>query len=159
MDYSLISSAIASLRAAKDIGNAALELREWNLVVGEMTKINGELLKAYDALFTHSADLLDLQEKYAKAVNELRQANEVLAERGRYTLFEIGRGKLVYRFNVVQAESEGSEAVTHQPVHYLCQPCFDLGRKMVLQLYLDAADGPVAACPHCKQFFNAELVR
>lgn len=156
MDYSLISTAMASLRLAKDLSNAAIELRDWNQMAGEITKINGELLKAYDALFTHSASLLDLQEKYAQMVNDLRQANEALAERGRYTLFEIGRGKLVYRLNVVQAKGDAAEAVRHEPVHYLCQPCFDLGRKMVLRLYPDAADGPAACCPHCKDFFNAE---
>lgn len=159
MDLSLISTAFTALRAAKDIGNAAIELRDWNQMVGEITKINGELLKAQDALFTHNANLLELQQQMTQMINDLRLANEALAERGRYTLFEIGRGKLVYRFNVVQAESEGAEALAHQPIHYLCQPCFDLGRKMVLQLYPDAADGPVACCPHCKSFFNAELAR
>jgi hypothetical protein len=159
MDYSLISTAMASLRLAKDLSNAAVELRDWNQMVGEITKINGELLKAYDALFTHSASLLDLQEKYAQMVNELRQANEALAERGRYALFEIGRGKLVYRLNVIQTKGDTTEAVHHEPVHYLCQPCFDLGRKMVLLVYPDADDGAVACCPSCKQFFNAEWAR
>lgn len=159
MDYSLINTAFTALRAAKDISTAAIELRDWNQMVGEMTKINGELLKAQDALFTHNANLLELQHEMAQMVNDLRLAKEALAERGRYSLFEIGRGKLVYRFNVVQSESEGAEAIAKQPIHYLCQPCFDLGRKMVLRLYPDAADGPVACCPHCQDFFNAEWAR
>lgn len=159
MDYSLISTAMASLRLAKDLSTAAVELRDWNQMVGEITKINGELLKAQDALFTHSTSLLDLQKKLAEMDHDLRQANEALAERGRYALFEIGRGKLVYRLNVVQAKGDAAEAVHHEPIHYLCQPCFDLGRKMVLRLYPDAADGPVARCPQCKDFFNAELAR
>ncbi|HEY8037980.1 MAG TPA: hypothetical protein VIF37_20595, partial [Methylobacter sp.] len=90
MDYSLISTAMASLRLAKDLSNAAVELRDWNHMVGEITKINGELLKAYDALFTHRSSLFELQEKYTQVVNELRKAQEVIAERERYALFEIG---------------------------------------------------------------------
>lgn len=159
MDYSLISTAFNALRAAKDIGNAAIELRDWNQMATEITKINGELLKAQDALFAHNASLLNLQQQNAQMVDDLRKAKEALAERGRYTLFEIGRGKLVYRANIIQPQSDAAITVAPEPMHYLCQPCFDLGRKMVLQLYLDAADGPVACCPHCKQFFNAELAR
>lgn len=156
MDYSLINAAIGSLRLAKDIGNAAIELRDWNQLAGEMAKINGELLKAQEALFTHSSSLLELQEKYTQVVNELRKAQEIIAERERYALFEIGSGKFVYRLNTLPSVGEAAAPTAIEPMHYLCQPCFDLGRKMVLLVYPDAADGPVACCPSCKKFFNAE---
>lgn len=128
MDYSLIAAAVNSLRLAKDIGTAAVDLRDWHQVASEIAKINSELLNAQN----------------------------VIAERERYTLFEIGRGKFVYRVKTVHRNNEAITEAAVNPIHYLCQPCFDLGRKMVLQLYLNAADGPVACCPQCKGFFNAE---
>jgi hypothetical protein len=159
MDFSLISAAVTSLRAAKDIGTAAIELRDWNQMVGELTKMNGELLKAQDALFAHNASLLELHGKYADACNELRKMKDALNERSRYALFEIGAGKFAYRLKVGGTGEAPFVPGADEPMHYLCQPCFDAGRKMVLQLYLDAADGPVAMCPHCKHFFEAERAR
>lgn len=159
MDFSLISAAVNSLRVAKDIGTAAIELRDWNQMVGELTKINGELLKAQDALFAHNTALLDMHGKYADACNELRKLKDALDERSRYALFEIGIGQFAYRLKVAGAGEAAGVPGTDEPMHFLCQPCFDAGRKMVLQLFLDAADGPVAVCPRCKYYFGAEHAR
>lgn len=156
MDFSLIGAAVNSLRLAKDIGAAAIELRDWNQMADEFAKMNGELLKAQDALFAHNAALLDLHGKYADACNELRKMQDALNERGRYTLFEIGTGKFAYRLKFSDVAKVAGEPGVDEPMHFLCQPCFDAGRKMVLLLYPRSANGPVAQCPHCKHFFNAE---
>ena len=159
MDFSLISAAVNSLRLAKDIGSSAIELRDFNQLAGEMAKMNGELLKAQDALFAHQTTLLEMHGKYADACNELRELKDALNERGRYALFEIGAGKFAYRLKVGGAGEPSVVPGANEPMHYLCQPCFDDGRKMVLQLYSDAADGPGAMCPHCGKYFNAERAR
>lgn len=156
MDFSLITAAATSLRMAAEIGSAALSLRDFNQLAGELAKMNGELLKAQQALFAHQTTLMEIQAKYAQATKELAQANHALQQRESYALFEIGAGKFVYRSQPVQAQGNSGVAVAGEPVHYLCQPCFDSGRKQVLQLFLNAADGPVAQCPSCKVFFNCE---
>lgn len=159
MDFSLISAAVNSLRLAKDIGSAAVELRDFNQMAGEFAKMNGELLKAQDALFAHNASLLELHGKYADACDELRKMKDALNERGRYALFEIGAGKFAYRLKVGGAGEAVAVPGADEPMHYLCQPCFDAGRKMVLRLYPNAADGPGAECPQCAKYFNAERAR
>lgn len=156
MDFSLISAAASSLRMATEIGAAALSLRDFNQLASEMAKMNGELLKAQQALFAHQTTLLDIQAKYAEATKELAQAHHTLQQRERYALFEIGAGKFVYRSQPAQGQENSGIAITGEPVHYLCQSCFDAGRKLVLQLFPDAADGPVAQCPSCQYFFNCE---
>jgi hypothetical protein len=157
MDFSLISAAVNSLRIAKDIGSAAIELRDFNQMSAEFSKMNGELLKAQDALFAHNASLLELHGKYADVCDELRKMKDALNERGRYTLFEIGAGKFAYRLKVPGKGEASVMPGADEPMHYLCQPCFDAGRKMVLHLYPDAADGPGAMCPKCAKYLNAEL--
>lgn len=159
MDFSLIGAAVNSLRLAKDIGTAAIELRDWNQMAGELTKMNGELLKVQDALFAHNMTLLEMHGKYADACNELRDMKEAMNERGRYALFEIGTGQFAYRLKVGDAGLSSLEPGTNEPMHYLCQPCFDADRKMVLQLFPNAADGPGAMCPHCRHYFDAERIR
>ena len=159
MGSSLIGAAVTSLLLAKNIGAATTELRDRNQMLGEFAKMNGELLKAQDALFAHNASLLELHGKYADACDELRKMKDAMNERGRYALFEIGAGKFAYRLKVGGTGEAVAVPGTNEPMHYLCQPCFDVGRKMVLRLYRDASDGPGAECPHCRQYFNAERVR
>lgn len=159
MDFSLIAAAVNSLRLAKEIGAAAVELRDWNQVAAEFAKMNGELLKAQDALFAHNAALLELHGKYADACDELRKLKQALDERSRYALFEIGAGKFAYRLKVGSTGQALAVPGGNEPMHYLCQPCFDAGRKRVLQLYPDAVGGPGAMCPRCDKYFNAERAR
>lgn len=159
MDFSLISAAVSSLRIAKDIGTAAVELRDWNQLSGEIAKMNGELLKAQDALFAHNASLLELHGKYADVCDELRKLKDAANERGRYALFEIGAGKFAYRLKVGGAGEAVAVPGADEPMHYLCQPCFDAGRKMVLKLYPNSMSGPGAECPQCGKFFNAEWAK
>jgi hypothetical protein len=133
MDFSSISVAVSSLKTAKEIGQAALAFRDFNQTAGAITQINEQLLKAQDGLFAHNSQLMELQQKYFEATEELRKLKEALAERGRYSLFQLSQGVIVYRVNVTPQDSGATDPSAAQPMHYLCQPCFDKGIKSVLQ--------------------------
>lgn len=89
MDISLVTGAYASLKAAKDIGSALLEVRDFNQTAAKVAQLNDLLLKAQDSLFAHNAQLLELQGEHLETSQKLRKLEETLAERARYTLFEI----------------------------------------------------------------------
>ena len=132
MDYGFLSIAAASITAARNIGSAALALRDFNQVAVAMSQINEQLLKAQDGLFAHNAQLHSLQQDNFSLTNRLREAEEKLAERSRYTLFEVASGTFVLRSNVpVDTGDQGANGL--EPVHYICQPCMGKGIKSVLQ--------------------------
>lgn len=133
MDLSSISIAVSSLMQAKEIGQAALAFRDFNETAGAITQINEKLLKAQDGLFAHNTQLMELQQKYFEATDELRKLKEAIAERGRYSLFEFTAGSFVYRVNVAPESSGTGDPGRAEPEHYVCQPCFDRGVKVVLQ--------------------------
>jgi hypothetical protein len=133
MDFSSISIAVSSLKTAKEIGQAALAFRDFNQTAGAITQINEQLLKAQDGLFAHNSQLMELQQKYFEATEELRKLKEALAERGRYSLFQLSPNVFVYRVNVSPDASGSGDPGATDPMHYLCQPCFDKGVKSVLQ--------------------------
>ena len=133
MDFSVIVSAVSALNSAKELGRAALAIRDFNQFAGAISQINDQLLKAQESLFTHNSQLLDMQQKHLEAREELRNLKETLAERGRYSLVELTKGSFVYRLNVAPSESGTIDPVRPEPVHHLCQPCFDQGVKIVLQ--------------------------
>ena len=133
MDFANVKIIQASLSVARDVGKALVQLRDWNLVAEQVTKLNDQLLDAQERLFSLSGDLLVLQQEHLEMAEKLRKAVEALAERGRYTLVQISPGQWAYRLNVGPEGSGATDPGGAQPTHYVCQQCFDSGRKVVLQ--------------------------
>lgn len=132
MDISLVTGAVTAIKAARELGSAALKVRDFNQFAGTIAQINDQLLKAQESLFAHNADMLELQQKYFEACEELRKLNLAASERARYSLHELSPRIFVYRMKDTP-DSANSKDV--EPPHYLCQPCFDKGTKSVLQKY------------------------
>jgi hypothetical protein len=133
MDMSLFTAAIGAVSAARELGKAALAVRDFNEVAPVIANLNDQLLKAQDALFQYSAHLLAMQQEQFETAEQLRKLKEALAQRGRYSLFAIADRTFVYRVNVTQERSEMEDPLGPEPLHYVCQPCFDKGVKSVLQ--------------------------
>jgi hypothetical protein len=148
MDFSLVAQAGSAITLAKEFTKAAVGIRDFNQVAAALSQVNDQLLKAQDALFTHNTQLLELQEQYRQAMDELRKLKDIVAERGRYQLHELSQGVFVYRFAQEQgAAQEGINAVA-QPTHYVCQRCFDKGVKSVLIRH-DDSWGIRHTCEEC----------
>lgn len=145
MDASQISIVATSLSMARDITRTIIGIRDANLIAEKVTALNDQLLKAQEALLAHNAAMFQLQNQYFEAREELRKLQEAASEQGRYTLFELVPGKFAYRVNIAPEQSGSSEPGSAEPMHYVCQICFDQGRKAVLRIGTF-----VAYCPLCK---------
>lgn len=153
MDFSVVTAAVSSINTAKAIGKSLVELRDFSQTAGIVAQLNGELLKAQESLFTLSAQLNELQQERHEMSQQLRDAQDRLAERGKYSLYEISDRVFVYRFNEApHATNEGSDG-NGVPIHYVCQPCFDKGTKAVLQKCILQWNIVALRCPICKQTF------
>ncbi|WP_186093591.1 hypothetical protein [Burkholderia gladioli] len=137
MDLSLVSGAVASITAAKEIGKAALGLRDFNAIASQLSEMNAKLLDAQERLFAHNTQLLALQQQYFEAAQQLAEAEKALSEKGRYVLFEIVRGSFAYRADARPISAQGGNPSASEPEHYICQPCFDGPdrRKATLRLH------------------------
>jgi hypothetical protein len=152
MDYSLVSAAVTAMSVAKELGKAALGIRDFNEIATVMAQLNDHLLKAQEALFAHNAQLLALQQEQFETTKELREVKEALAQRGRYALVELSDRVFVYRVNVAPIGGDVSDPLATEPLHYVCQSCFDKGIKSVLQKH--RFYGAVSlTCPVCKGDF------
>lgn len=150
MDASQIGIVATSLGAARDIGKALVGIRDHNLVAEKLAALNDQLLQAQQALLSHNATLFELQQQNFEAREELRKLKESASERGRYTLVDLGKGQLAYRVNVAPTQGASGEPVSADAPHYVCQPCYDNGRKVVLQRnwFFETRGG--LDCPVCK---------
>lgn len=133
MDLSAVSAVVSAISASKDLAKAAIGVRDFNEMAPVIAQLNDQLLKAQDAMFKFNAQLMTLQQENFEATEELRKLKETLAERGRYSLIELSDRVFVYQVNVAPGAGEVGNPVGAQPLHHLCQPCFDKGVKSVLQ--------------------------
>ncbi|QRX82229.1 hypothetical protein [Glaciimonas sp. PAMC28666] len=159
MDFTLIGVAASAMSAAKEFGKAALNVRDFAEMAPVIAGLNEQLLKAQDALFIHNTHLLALQQKEFETAKKLREMEETIAQRGRYSLVEITTGIFTYGMNISPVSSDVSHPIGAEPMHYLCQSCFDKGIKSVLQR--DSLYGSVYLdCVCCqKKLYNGERER
>jgi hypothetical protein len=150
MDFSLVSTAVSALTSAKELGKAAMAVRDFNQVADIVAKLNEQLLHAQEALFRHNGELFRLQQEHAEAVAKLGKMESALAERGRYTLAVIGNGQFAYQSKVMPDIGEESSPGHAEPQHYVCQACFDRGVKTVLQKSLTSWGAEYWLCGSCK---------
>ncbi|MGS1115996.1 hypothetical protein [Castellaniella sp. UC4442_H9] len=135
VDFALITGAVAAINGAMDIGKGAVAIRDGAKASEVVRAMNEKLLNAQQRLFELSAALGTLQQENFQAAQELRELREALAERNRYTLFELVPGSFVYRVNLPPERTDGLDPRGSEPEHYVCQQCLDspVKRKVVLR--------------------------
>lgn len=125
----LFSAIGATLKTAQNSINVVLESRD----LIKNAPMLQQLGAAQQSVLTLTAQLFELQNKYLETAEELGKLKKALADRDSYSLFEITKGTFAYRVNIAPEQSGASEPRSTEPVHYVCQPCFDKGIKSVLQ--------------------------
>lgn len=149
MDIVSLTTAMNSLKLAKDAVNAALSVRDFNAVATTLSGVNDQLLKAQDGLFIYSARLSELQEELSRAKDELRELKRVQAEHDKYTLFQISDGVFVYKSKAVPETIEGGSGSV-EPGHYVCQRCFDQRPPIKVVLQQSGIYGQITIdCSNC----------
>ncbi|MNM21179.1 hypothetical protein D3C81_315370 [compost metagenome] len=133
MDLASIGTAFTAIDLIRKGLSAAIDVRDFNQAAAELSKLNEALLSAQTALLAQNGALFDLQREKFETAEKLRKLEEALAERGRYSLVEVTTGGFAYRVNLAPQQGGASEPGSTEPVHYICQPCFDTGKKVILQ--------------------------
>lgn len=147
MDWTAVGAITASISTAREIAKGLSATRDQSLINEKTSALLDQLLKAQEGLLTHNAALLQLQGENFKTSEELRELKETMRERGRYSLVSIGNGYFAYRVNITPQQSGASEPSTSEPLHYVCQTCFDSGVKSVIQ---PRPKSILLECPRCK---------
>lgn len=147
MSITLIT-AITAVKEGLEILKGAVSARDDSLIrnaeIALQEKLSNVLLTSLSQVeATHSLELeaqqLRMQvQSLTEQVNALKAKQE---ERGRYQLAQVGQIGRVYAYELRSTP----EAPESEPHHYLCQPCFDQGKKGVL-----ADQGPYLSCPLCQ---------
>ena len=151
VDLDAISEAVGAIREAgstlKDGISIAKKVRDQLRGAPDAAK-QEEILGHLGSL---SEKLADVQLAHLELVDRLHQAETALRatqanydEAQRYQLTSLAMGGFVLALKKDDAKGE--------PFHYLCQPCYDDGKKRILQPF--GRSESLLECPGCKQTFR-----
>jgi hypothetical protein len=130
-----IPSLISSLNGARQLAGLLVEERDRQKVAAIQIDLTEKLIQAQ----TQVAEVLAAHLAQTNAVQSLRdrvrelEANQF--ERDRYKLAKLG--VVGDAFAYVLRDSSQLKDRADEPTHYLCQTCFDNGRKSVLKISND----------------------
>lgn len=121
-----IGAAISSLSAAFGIAKTALEARDEVKAQSAIADFNAKhvalSMAALDLVEKHNTLLRTNHDLEAKLADIQRKTSE----RDNYVLHELAPGRFVYRFKPTDGSGD--------PIHDVCQLCYDQGIKSVLRL-------------------------
>ncbi|GAO73219.1 ABC transporter substrate-binding protein [Comamonas sp. E6] len=150
MDWTAIGGITASISAARDIAKGLSATRDAALINEKTSALLEQLLKAQEGLLAHNTALLQLQSDLAKLQKENLELKATIDERGKYTLVTLASGAVALRSNPANNPAGAAEPGIDEAPHYVCQPCFSIGRSVVLQRTWFMGTDNGLACPVCK---------
>ena len=137
-----ISALIAGLTYAHTLAGALVHERDSQKAAAIKIELTEKITAAQVQLSQVLAAVIDKDATIHRLAERNRDLEAAQREKERYRLARVGSigEAFAYQLRPVAELSERSD----EPAHFVCQPCFDSGRKAVLQM-----QGAYATCPAC----------
>lgn len=137
------SSLISSVGSAAELARLLINERDRHKAAAIQTDLLAKLVEAQLQLSQVLGTIIEKDGRIQVLAERVRELEAEQGEKARYQLAKIGTFGDIFAYRL-RASAELSERAD-EPPHFLCQPCFDLGKKSVLQV------GEYSAiCPICK---------
>lgn len=146
VDISAIAGALSALKAANDIAQAMIGLRDTAAFQTKLIEFQAKIIEANNAAFAAQDERAALLQQIRDLEKQVADFKAWETEKQRYQLEQIWPGATAY---ALKAATSGTE-----PIHWLCARCYQDGKKAILQLGTKASDtaGRIKSweCPICK---------
>jgi hypothetical protein len=146
MDITILTAAISSLKGAKEIAQAMLELKVSAEIQTKVIDLQTLILAAQSSALQAQEEQLELARDVELSKKEIARLKAWEHERSRYVLKEVGAGAFAY---TLKEDSNHKE-----PSHWLCCQCYQDGLKSILQYSGYLHSGKVFSCNRCKASIN-----
>lgn len=143
MDMGSIAAAIGGLKAASDITQAMVGVRDTAILQAKTIELQQVILAAQASGIAAQSEQFTFLERIRDLEEELTSIKAWGAEKERYKLNEIKSGVFTYILK--------EEAGTAEPSHQICANCYDnLQRKSILQTEIQSIGrAEILFCHHC----------
>jgi hypothetical protein len=125
VDLSAIAGALSSLKAANDIAQAMVGLRDATAFQSKLIEFQAKIIEANNSAFAAHDERAALLQKIDDLEKQVAKLEAWEAEKQRYQLQEFPPGVFLRVLKPAMANSE--------PIHRLCAKCYEDGKKSILQ--------------------------
>jgi hypothetical protein len=141
-DMTAIAHALTALKAAKDIAETMIGLRDTAAFQGKLLEFQSKIIDANNAAFSAQEERSSLLDRIRDLEKQVADFEAWEAEKQRYELKEVGPRKFAY---VLKPNADRAE-----PPHWICASCYQKTQKSVLQGEEFYGGGWTHICPTCK---------
>ena len=131
MDASLLISSVSS---AVELGKLLVNERDRQKAAAIQVDLTDKLIQAQAHVSQILGAVIEKDGRIQALVERVRELEAQQGERARYKLAKLGTAGEVFAYQLRPAPELVER--TDEPTHFLCQPCFDAGKKSVLQVGL-----------------------
>jgi hypothetical protein len=142
-DVGSIAAIFTSLKAAKDVAEAMVDLRDAAAFQSKLLEFQSNLIDANGAMFAAQDERTTLLQRVSLLEKEVANSKAWDARKQRYELKKLGYSAFAY---MLKKDERGSE-----PPHCVCTNCFEDERISIIQYTIvKRGEGFVWVCPACK---------
>ena len=141
-DISAIASAVSAFKAAKDIGESMIGLRDAAAFQAKLLEFQSKLIDANNAVFAAQDERSLLLQRVRELEEQVAELKTWTTKQERYELKNVGYSAFAY---VLKKEERGTK-----PPHWVCAKCFEDKHISILQYVLYKGQGQIWTCPSCK---------
>jgi len=146
-DISSIATIFTSLKAAKDLAEAMVDLRDAAAFQSKLLEFQSKLIDANSAACAAQDERSTLLQRVSALEKEVADFKAWDTRKQRYELKNLGYAALAY---MLKKEARGTE-----PPHWVCANCFEDERVSIVQYTnVRKGEGFVWICPTCKSTFD-----
>jgi hypothetical protein len=123
--FAEIKGVIDSVKIVSTMLEASKDLRNFNQIAAELSKVNTQLMSATAVALASQEKQSMLTDRIRELEDQLREVANWESQINRYTLHEFTSGAFAYK---LQENMQPQE-----PFHYLCASCVNKKQKSILQ--------------------------
>lgn len=151
VDFSAISGALASLKAANDIASAMVGLRDAAAFQAKLIEFQSKIIEAQQMTLAAQEERASLLQRIRELEAKTMALETERRELERYQLKDFGGSTFAYELKETEAHG--------QPIHRACPNCFKKGHISILQFRSQSDGQDYYDCYPCKQMFKFGIYR
>jgi hypothetical protein len=142
VDVSALGAALSSLKAAKDIAEAMVGLRDGAAFQQKQIEFQSKLIDANNAAFAAQDERAAMLQRISQLEKQIADFEAWEAESQRYRLTQLAPGTVTY---LLKEEADRAE-----PAHCICSNCYEDRKKSILHIFKSSLGEAHISCPRCK---------
>jgi hypothetical protein len=137
---------MSPLKAAGDVAKGLVDIRDTVKFGEAVIRLQGQILSAQQGALAAQSRESELGDEIRALKARVAEVEGWEAEKKRYALEQLPPGKFVYSLKPDMAHGE--------PLHKLCQTCFQRGKKSILHADDPSSGQYTLTCYECNQYLT-----